>query len=236
VAAGGDVEDGEVVAAAAAEEEDAEVPAGTGGMEAAATTAAEADTARAEASTAVEADTAPAVVSTAAEATEGAVEAVAITKGLAEASTAVEAADTGPAVASTAAAEEEGCTGTTEEATEGAVEAVAITKGLAEAEVEAAAEGAAPARAAARRTRPAVAAEATRGRRRRVLGEVVELAAARPSTPPSGGPLPRLRRGRLLLRPGTRRRRVRRDPLVSASPDLLARIVQLVTLLCFWCS
>ena len=190
--------------------------AGTGGStEAAATAAAEVDTAPAEASTAAEADTPPAEASTAVVAAE---------------------ADTPPAEASTAAAEEEEeGTGTTkEQATVGAVEAVATTKGLVEA--EAAAEGAAPARAAARRTRPAVAEEATRGRRRRVLGEVVELAAARPSTPPSGGPRPRLRRGRLLLRPGTRRRRVRRDPLVSASPDLLARIVQLVTLLCFWCS
>jgi hypothetical protein len=97
---------------------------------------------------------------------------------------------------------EEGGTGTTEEATAGAVEA--------------AAEG-----AAARRTGPAADVAATRGSRRRVRGEVVELAAARQSTPPSGGPRPRLRRGR--LRPRIRRRRVRRDPLVIASPDLLAR-------------
>jgi hypothetical protein len=89
---------------------------------------------------------------------------------------------------------EEGGTGTTEEATAGAVEA--------------AAEG-----AAARRTGPAADVAATRGRRRRVR--------ARQSTPPSGGPRPRLRRGR--LRPRIRRRRVRRDPLVIASPDLLAR-------------
>ena len=132
------------------------------------------------------------------------------------------AAVTGPAEASTAVAE--GVTGTTEEATAGAVEAAVTTKGLAEA--EAAAEGAAPARAAARRMGPAAAAAATRGRRRQVRGEDAELAAARPSTPPSGGQRPR---------PRIRRRRVRRDPLVIASPDLLARIVQLVPLVYFWC-
>lgn len=121
--------------------------------------------------------------------------------------------------ASTGGSAEADGTGTTkEEATAGAVEAVAtITKGLAAAE-----GGVAPARAAARRTGPAVAA---RGRRRRVRGEAVGLAA---STPPSGGQRRRLRLGRLRLRPWSRKRRVRRDPLVSASPDLLAPTIQLL--------
>ena len=44
------------------------------------------------------------------------------------------------------------------------------------------------ARAAARRTRPAVAMEASHGRGRRVRGEVVEWVATRPSTL---GPCPR---------------------------------------------
>lgn len=117
-------------------------------------------------------------------------------------------------------AEADGTGTTKEEATAGAVEAVAtITKGLAAAE-----GGAAPARAAARRTGPAAAA---RGRRGRVRGEALGLAA---STPPSGGQRRRLRLrlGRLRLRPWSRKRRVRRDPLVSASPDLLAPTIQLL--------
>jgi hypothetical protein len=134
------------------------------------------------------------------------------------AAAAAAAAEDAEVAASTGGSAEADGTGTTkEEATAGAVEAVAtITKGLA------AAEGAAPARAAARRTGPAVAA---RGRRRRVRGEAVGLAA---STPPSGGQRRRLRLGRLRLRPWSRKRRVRRDPLVSASPDLLAPTIQLL--------
>ena len=80
----------------------------------------------------------------------------------------------------------------------------------------------APAGAAARRTRPAVAMEASHGRRRRVWGEVVEWATTWPSTP---GPCPRPARA-VALSP---------KEALSSSLDLLARIVQLVPLVYFWC-
>jgi len=78
------------------------------------------------------------------------------------------------------------------------------------------------ARAAARHTRPAVAVEASRGHRRRVRGEVVEWVATRPSTP---GPCPRPARA-VALSP---------KEALSSSLDLLARIMQLVPLVYFWC-